>query len=117
MPRTYTARMRTLPAIVLVSMAIASSSARADSKVQSKTGYLKTNGRCDGYGIMFIEKSSWNPGEDYTCVVFPTLDGLSIPDDAKKAAYRELLDKRVAVTFQADTANAHMKLLSVQVVK
>src|ERR1700733_7117902 len=97
----------------LVGLAIVSSSVHADdSRVQSKTGFLKTNGRCDGFGIMFIEKTSWNPGEDYTCVVFPTLDGLAIPDEAKKAAYHELLDKRVAVTFKADSA--HMKLISVQ---
>jgi len=89
--------------IVLLALVAAAGIASADApapKAQTKAGFLGYNGRCPGFGITFADKAEQDPlAKDRICVTLSALEGLPIPDDAKREAFKAMVGKKVTVTF------------------
>src|SRR5262245_6216485 len=105
--------------LLIASLLVASSAiAGPTAKSETKTGYLTSNGRCDSFGIQFSEKAKPDPvvADGRICVVFPELEKLAIPDDAKREAIRAMTGKHVKVTYTAPD-KATIKVTAVELVK
>lgn len=110
--------MRALLVFSLVATTgIAAADAPAAPRPQAKIGYLGYNGRCPGFGITFADKAEQDPlAKDRICVTFSALEGLAIPDDAKREAFRAMVGKKVTVTFSS-FANGTMQVTAIALAK
>jgi hypothetical protein len=108
--------MRALLAVCLLA-GIAAADAPAPPRAQTKVGYLGSNGRCPGFGITFADKAEQDPlAKDRICVTFSALEGLPIPDEAKREAFKAMVGKKVTVTFTS-LANGTMQVSAIALAK
>jgi hypothetical protein len=109
-------------ALLVASTLATASMAAADAhegapKAQTRVGYLGSNGRCPGFGITFADKAEADPlAKDRICVTFSALEGLPIPDEAKREAFKAMVGKKVTVTFTS-LASGTMQVTAIALAK
>jgi hypothetical protein len=115
--------MRTFVVLLLAALsapgvALARPTGAKPPKTETRTGYLSYQSRCQSFGITFSEKPDPDPvrPQGRQCVVFPALESLAMPDDAKREAFRALTGMHVKVTFTTPDPYT-IELVSVEQVK
>jgi hypothetical protein len=81
-----------------------------------ESGYLQYNGRCPDFGVAFHLTLNEEPPSG-TCVYFPALEALEIPEDAKREAIRAMTERKVEIHGTAKGKRGYVWVQSVDFIR